>query len=85
MVNWGIKQNTISLWSKIRKDKDIYINPFYIPAQKTLLTLDANEKNMRFWKEHFLQFNDSFKDVYGIYSCKFTEDNLQIIHRHLAQ
>lgn len=25
------------------------------------------------------------KDVYGIYSCKFTEDNLQIIHRHLKQ
>lgn len=69
----------------MKKEKDIYLNPFYVPTHRNLLTFDANEKNMRFWKEHFLQHMDNFKDVYGIYSCKFTEDNLQIIHRHLKQ
>lgn len=28
---------------------------------------------------------DDFRDVYGIYSCKFTEENLEIMHRHITQ
>lgn len=55
MTKHGVRENTISLWSKIKKHKDIYTNNFYVPIQKTLLSFDANEKNMRFWKEYFLQ------------------------------
>lgn len=50
MVKHEIREKTVSLWSKTKKYKDIYVNPFYVPAEKTLLNLDANEKNMRFWK-----------------------------------
>jgi hypothetical protein len=34
----------------MKKHKDLYLNPFYVPVEKTLLSLDPNEKNMRFWK-----------------------------------
>lgn len=37
---------------------------------------------MRLWKEHFFQYIPLLRDVYDIYSCKFTEDNLEIMHRH---
>jgi hypothetical protein len=50
MVRSGVKEGTVSLWSKTKKDKDTFLNPFYAPTHKNLLTFDANEKNMRFWK-----------------------------------
>lgn len=85
MFKHSIPTRTVSLWSKIALNTDIYLNPFYMPLEKTLLGFDPNEKNMRFWKEHFLQYVDDFRDVYGIYSCKFTEENLEIMHRHITQ
>ena len=39
-------------------------------------------KNMRIWKEYFFQYSPVFKDVYDIYSCKFTDNNLEIMHKH---
>lgn len=85
MVHYQLTTKTTSLWSKTQQNIENYVNPFYMPLEKTLLNLDPNEKNMRFWKEHFLQHVESFRDVYGIYSCKFTEDNLEIMHRHITQ
>ena len=67
---------TVSLWSHIIENKQKFLNPFYMPIKQNLLAFEPNQKNMRFWKEHFLKHVDTFKDVYGIYSCKFTENNL---------
>lgn len=67
------------------ENKQKFLNPFYLPIKKDLLTFEPNQKNMRFWKEHFLKHVDTFKDVYGIYSCKFTENNLEIMHEHILQ
>jgi hypothetical protein len=67
MIKYGVKENTVSLWSKMLKHKDNFINPFYDDVEKTLLNFDANEKNMRFWREHFLQNDGMFNDVYNIY------------------
>jgi hypothetical protein len=50
MVKEGVFESTISLWSKLRQNKKMYMNAFYNPLEKTLLKMDPNEKNMRFWK-----------------------------------
>lgn len=42
MVKHRVKESTVSLWSKMKKHKDIYLNPFYVPTEKTLLSLDPN-------------------------------------------
>jgi hypothetical protein len=42
MVKLGVFENTVSLWSKLRKDKKSYLNPFYNSVEKTLMDLDPN-------------------------------------------
>jgi hypothetical protein len=73
MKKENIANRTISLWSHIAKIKDNLLNPFYLPEERKTLEVSTAQKHMRFWKEHFLQFVDGFRDIYDIYSCKFTE------------
>jgi hypothetical protein len=42
MIKENIRESTVSLWSKLRKDKKNYMNAYYNPVEKTLLTLDPN-------------------------------------------
>jgi hypothetical protein len=42
MEKANVPESTVSLWSKLRKDKKSYMNTFYNPVEKTLLNLDPN-------------------------------------------
>lgn len=42
MFKHSIPTRTVSLWSKIALNTDIYLNPFYMPLEKTLLGFDPN-------------------------------------------
>lgn len=85
MARYSIFSRTVSLWSKISRNEEMYLNPFYSPSKDDLLAFEPEVKNMRLWKEHFLQYIPLLRDVYDIYSCKFTEDNLEIMHRHIIK
>ena len=68
MESLGTPRKTISLWSHIAANRDVFLNPFYIKSDsRKILEVSAAQKNMRFWKEHFLQYIEEFSDVYDIY------------------
>lgn len=47
------------------------MNPYYL-ASNCFLEVSTSQKSMRFFKELFLSNIEAFKDIYDIYSCKFT-------------
>lgn len=43
---------TVSLWSDILNERDLYINPLYDPTDE-VISLDLDYKEIIVWKEYF--------------------------------
>ena len=49
--NNNAKTNTISIWSFVMKQKNLYINPIYDPNNNE--PLNINYKKIKLWREYF--------------------------------
>lgn len=57
----NVRNKTVSAWSYFLEHVESFKNPFY-KRDKKVLKVNSLHCNMRFWKEHFLQYsakNDS--------------------------
>ena len=54
----NLKGKTISIWSYINTNKQLYINPFYEPTNKGIhLRPDTNYMKLSLWEEYFLKWS----------------------------
>lgn len=55
-----MKQNTVSLWSYINSDQDLYKNPLYWPQQHALEPV-ASLRYIKMWKGLYCRWNPSMR------------------------
>lgn len=59
----GVKQKTVSLWSFINSDLDVYRNPLYWSpaAYQQVLVPIASVRHITLWKGHYCRWNPSMR------------------------
>lgn len=58
--NHDISQNTISIFSFIKKYKYIFTNPLYKPSNTAILPSENDiNRNLSLWKEYFLRWKEN--------------------------
>lgn len=55
-----VKQKTVSLWSYINDDQDLYKNPLYWPQQHALEPI-ASLRYIKMWKGLYCRWNPSMR------------------------
>lgn len=55
-----VKQKTVSLWSYINSDQDLYKNPLYWPQQHALEPV-ASLRYIKMWKGLYCRWNPSMR------------------------